>query len=1435
MYDFLTVVKKFVAKSQRYEYSPAFRIKPNMKQLMIRSRDYYCALDPETNLWITNEETLLEKIDKQVEDYVLKEVGESLFNDPEHGPIINRLSDTENHLIDKWHKFCQKDLRDKYEKVNQTVKFSNSEIKQNDFSTYVLPYPIQEGPTPYYDKLVDTLYLPDERRKFEYMLGCVLAGEQKKIQKLFIFFGDPGTGKSTIIDIIVKVILGYPEAPYAAKFTAELLASRDSFGTGFLAGDPVLAFDPDADLSRIESNTTLNLIVSHESVRVNAKFARDFTTTPNCILVCATNEPVQLSPNSGLNRRLIDIRPTGEKLSPDEYDDCMDHIIFEKSAIAAHCLKVYKDCGKNYYNKYVPENMLSMTSPFHNFVKDSYFELKDGTTLANAYQLYEQYCDMCNFKSKMTRYKFRDSLKLYFDSYDDQVDESGKALKNFYSGFKFEKIGIHREAPVVLTLPADEEAKGWLEFNNTSSLFDTMFADAPAQYSKEDGTPKIKWDYVKTTLKDLDTSKLHYVKIPKHIIVIDFDLKDETGQKSFMKNYLAALKFPPTYAELSKSGTGIHLHYIYNGGEPEELSRIYGDNIEIKVFTGNASLRRKLSKCNNLHISELSAGLPLKETKGGSDVIDWDGYKNEKILRYMILKNLNKEYHAYTKPSIDYIYDLLDKAYKSGVDYDLRDLKPDVINFALSSHNKADYCIAQVSVMHFCCKRFEDEELKDNNETEEYSKAPIIILDVESFPEDKDQELEALFLICWKYYGDDKSMVSMVNPSPKEVEALFKYRIVGHNVRDYDNHMLYAAAQGYTPAELNRLSNKIISGVQSAKFREAYNISFADTLDFASADNKKGLKKWENELSRKGKLVQHKELAFRWDKAVPKKYWPLVIEYCENDVRATEAVFKELQPDFMAREILAELSGLTINDKTNSHTIKILTDGIDNPQQYYIYTDLSKIFPDYEFNEYGIDRSRYKEGVKIVSGKSIFHGIDPSEGGRKIGYPGVYLKVGLFDVASMHPSSMIRLNLFGDEITKRLENLVKARIAIKHKDYDTAIKLLGEKVRKYLEGDPETLKKNAKALADALKTAINSVYGLTSASFDNKLRDPRNKDNIVAKYGALFMITLEEEITKMGYQVVHVSTDSIKVANVDKKIADFIMDYGKKYGFTFEYEALYSKMCLVNDAVYVARYYSPEACNDILGFVPGDNQDAFKDGHPWTATGKQFRVPYVYKSLFSHEPIEFYDLCNEFNTTAGALYLDFNEGYPDVTQLEKELDEYKRLVSKSSITIPGNTKLTDKQNKYIQIFKDKLGVPGFKDESDMIEKVKAEISKGHNYIFVGRTGLFTPVIDGCGGGVLYRIDGDRIAKASGTTGFRWFESSDLRTENNQSNKINRKFYTKLVDEAAASISEQLSRTMPESTLEWFLSDEEPPHYNFMNIPDTDKDEIPFEEYVQKTH
>lgn len=1395
LYDFLTIdISK--DKKDREVYSPSFEINSNTKDLMIRGKKFYAIFNPKTNMWETDINVAMELIDEQVLNYVTSKVGKEIMDNPMYAPTVKRIIDTKNGLSKKFRNFCEVDMEDHFTPLNQVMKWTNSDIKKEDYISYRFSYPLMPCPIPFYTKIINHLYMPDDVQKIEWMIGAMCAGDQGKIQKFFVFFGEPGSGKSTVIDkIIVDTIFEGKDSPYTAKFTAELLVNKDSFGTDFLITDPIFAYDNDADLSRVDSKTTLNMIVSHERVRVNSKYGRIYMTNPKCFLVCGTNEPVQLSPKSGFIRRLIDIRPTGEILPVDEYDECIEHLKFEKSGIAQHCLDVYKKLGKNYYNHYIPEDMLSQTSPMHNFVKDSFLMICDGITLSNAYSLYTNYCVDSNLKTVMPKYKFRDQLKLYFEQYGDYESENGKITKCWFSGFKSEKIGIKQ---VETNLPKEEPKKktGWLELNCTTSLFDKQFADCPAQYSKADGSPKDYWENVTTKLSDLDTTKEHYIQLPPVIITIDFDLRGDDGEtKSLEKNIEAANKFPKTYAELSKSGVGIHLEYKYTGGNPDELSAVYGDNIEIKVMKGNAALRRRLTYCNDVPIAEISSGLPLREAK--KKMVDWDGFKNERILRATIANCLAKTHHGHTKPEVDYIYSLLKEAYESGLSYDVRDMFQHVRNFADLSTHKSDYCTELVTHMHFvsddilAAEAYKDDysEVFRNVENAEYQNAPIVIFDIESYPEDKEKKMEALLVICWKYYGKDKEVVRMINPEPREVEELFKFRLIGFNNRDYDNHILWARSQGMTIAECNRRSQQIINAKtkeekKAAKFGSAYNISYTDILDFAAASNKQSLKKWEIELD-----IHHQEMGIPWDQAVPPEMWDKVADYCTNDVLATEAVFNHLQPDFVAREILADLSGLTVNDTTNQHTIQILTHDYKDPNQNYIYTDLSTIYPGYEFDPNGIDRSRYKEGVKIVSGKSIYKGIDPGEGGRKIGYPGMYTNIGLFDVASMHPSSMIKLQIFGKEITKRLENLVKGRIAIKHKDYEKAISLLGEKTRKYLTGDPEELKKNAKALANALKTAINSVYGLTSASFPNKLRDPRNIDNIVAKYGALFMVDLEEELTNMGYTVVHVSTDSIKVANVDLNVANYIQKRGLEMGFTFEWEAVYEKMTLVNDAVYIAKFMSTKECESRYGFIPEDNADYEKSGNMWSATGAQFKIPYVFKTLFSHEKIIFKDMCETFNVREGAIHLDFNENLEDSAEYDKWLKKLERIID--NLKDPSFT-LTRPMEKFIAGLKEFFGVPDSTTLDILVELLRKQVASCHDYQFIGRVGQFTPIISGHGGGALVCIRDGKPNAVSGSkrpdgTPYRWLESETMTDEDK--NYIDRSYYRRLVDDAKDAIEE----------------------------------------------
>jgi hypothetical protein len=418
---------------------------------------------------------------------------------------------------------------------------------------------------------------------------------------------------------------------------------------------------------------------------------------------------------------------------------------------------------------------------------------------------------------------------------------------------------------------------------------------------------------------------------------------------------------------------------------------------------------------------------------------------------------------------------------------------------------------------------------------------------------------------------------------------------------------------GTSVPDLFKLSWKLIEGNRGASFGAAYNLSYADIWDFSS--EKKSLKKWEVDLG-----ILHMELDFPWEQSVDEKDWARVVEYCANDVRATEAVFENRKGDFIARQILAELSGLSVNDTTNNHTAKIIFEDDKYPQKKFEYKNLAEEFPGYEFE----------------LGKSSYKGEDPGEGGYVYAEPGMYENVALLDIVSMHPTTIEILNLFGP-YTQKFSDLKNARVAIKEGEFDLARKMLDGRLAKFLS--PEWEVADADTLAYALKIVVNSVYGLTSAKYDNKFKDHKNIDNIVAKRGALFMIELKHYLQKEGYTVAHIKTDSVKIPNADQDILTKVISFGGLYGYKFKHEGTYDKFCLVNDAVYVA------------GVKPVPWEEPFPDIE-WTAVGAQFQHPYVFKKLFTRDDISFDDMCEARSVVKGAMYLDYDHPVePDYTKM----------------------------------------------------------------------------------------------------------------------------------------------------------------------------------------
>jgi len=1366
MVDFMKV-SMVPVKNGVFEIKPEF-IVGKSKDLMIRGGDFYAIWLEDQGRWSTDEDDALNLIDAELRKYWEER------KDSVNGSIkVQWIRVASTGTIDKFHKFCQKQQRDCFHALDERIIFANDPVKKEDYASRRLSYSLEEGPLDSYNRLMSVLYSEEERRKIEWAIGAIVTGDSVKIQKFLVLYGAQGTGKSTILKIIANMFEGY-----CTGFSSKVLGqSNNPFTLEAFKENPLVAIDHEGKLSKIEDNTSLNTLISHELMLVNTKYEKQYKQAFKTFLLIGTNEPVRITDSkSGLLRRLIDVRPTGDKLPKKEYDRLFKLVGFEYGAIAYHCKQVYLE-DPDYYEDYIPRDMLSETNDFYDYIMTYYLEFsdEDETTLKVAWERYKHYCDDAMVPYKLKQIAFKAELKNYFQTYEERGRlKDGSQAWNVYSGFRADKFVT--KAPKRHTT---EDGKLKIIFKEQPSKLDEFCSDCPAQLATKDETPRYKWENVRTKLEDIDTSKLHYVKVPKQLITIDFDIPDEEGNKCFEKNLQAATLWPPTYAELSKSGEGIHLHYIYSG-DPEKLARVYGEHIEIKVNVGNSSLRRKLTKCNDLPIATISSGLPLK---GEDKVVNFDSIKSEKGLRTLIVRNLAKDIHPGTKPSMDFIKKILDDAYASGLHYDVRDMRQDILTFAMGSTNKADYCVGLMPELKLC-----SEDASENVPNDEQ---PYIFYDVEVFPN--------LFVVCWcklteeelhalleRYdNGDgeplrsiikDLKIVKMINPTPTDIEKLCKYRLIGFNNTSYDNNMLYARILGYKNPDIYKLSQKNINrpkGSYEGTFYEARNLGYTDIFDFASASNKKSLKKLEIDMD-----VPHQELGLKWDEEVPEELWEKVALYCCNDVAATVAAMLYLWGDWTARQILADLAGMPVSTSTNNLTTRIIFGTERHPE--LVYTDFSTgKSTDGTYNKFNkFDTYEYISPSDSEDHKphNMYRGEDVGFGGWNFSDPGIYYRVKTFDVQGEHPASIRFLNLFKD-YTKRFGELVDLRVAIKHKDYKTARKMMDGKVSKYLEDDS-----TAKALSNALKTAVNAVYGLTAASWDHPMHDPRNVNNIVALRGALFMVTLKAEVEKRGFHVISCKTDSLKVVDPSPEIEEFIFNFGKDYGYNFEIENVFERICLVNTSTFIAK------CADDDPDTPGQ----------WLAKAEQFAVPYLFKSLFTHEDLTFRDFCETFSVKEGDIYIDMNEGYPDVTALEKEKKKYQDDYRKG--TLSDTT------------FEKKMA------------ELDPEIAKGHNYIFVGRVGLFSPIQEGKGGGVLYRYKDGKYFAMQGTKGYRWLESDDVKALHKEGD-IDISYYDKLCDEAIKAIEKY-------GDFEQFVSGSpiSLPNDDFMNIPeDLDGDEMPFED------
>ena len=151
MIDFM-VISTRSTKRGVIEIYPKFIIKKST-DLMIRGGDFYAIWIEERGLWSTDEQDALQLIDRELDRYA--EENRQRFNSDIK---VLHMWDAESGMIDSWHKYCQKQMRDSFHTLDDKLIFSNTETNKKDYASKKLNYPLEAGDLSAYEKLMSTFY-----------------------------------------------------------------------------------------------------------------------------------------------------------------------------------------------------------------------------------------------------------------------------------------------------------------------------------------------------------------------------------------------------------------------------------------------------------------------------------------------------------------------------------------------------------------------------------------------------------------------------------------------------------------------------------------------------------------------------------------------------------------------------------------------------------------------------------------------------------------------------------------------------------------------------------------------------------------------------------------------------------------------------------------------------------------------------------------------------------------------------------------------------------------------------------------------------------------------------------------------------------------------------------------------------------------------------
>ena len=223
-------IKDRATKEGPLETYPDFRV-VRSKDLMVQGKSFYAIWDEEQELWSQDEYD----VQRLVDDHLLRHK----IDLESGGEAIAYPKFMGDFSSNTWLKFRNyvAHLSDSSYQLDENLTFSNTKTKKSDYVSRRLPYPLEAGDYSAYEELIGTLYHPEERAKLEWAIGAIISGDAKYIQKFIVLYGTGGSGKSTFLNIVMKLFEGY----YTTFEAKALTSSNNAFATEVFKTNPLVA------------------------------------------------------------------------------------------------------------------------------------------------------------------------------------------------------------------------------------------------------------------------------------------------------------------------------------------------------------------------------------------------------------------------------------------------------------------------------------------------------------------------------------------------------------------------------------------------------------------------------------------------------------------------------------------------------------------------------------------------------------------------------------------------------------------------------------------------------------------------------------------------------------------------------------------------------------------------------------------------------------------------------------------------------------------------------------------------------------------------------------------------------------------------------------------------------------------------------------------